>query len=117
TTPKSYDDMQRMPGDYEAQVGQRPIAVHALEHLGATDRGIIMFRKGLRRRIRMIQTGEDPPELAVLRGKVVSTYGGDTLLRVPQAPTPEEDKALLQKLIRDLGRRYIQDPPNANASS
>jgi hypothetical protein len=34
--PKSYDDMQRMPGNYEAQVSQRPIPVHALEHLGTT---------------------------------------------------------------------------------
>ena len=27
------------PRDYEAQVGQRPVAIHGLEHLGATDRG------------------------------------------------------------------------------
>jgi nitrite reductase/ring-hydroxylating ferredoxin subunit len=112
STPKSYDDMQRMPGDYEAQVNQRPIAVHALEHLGATDRGITMMRKGLRRRIRMVQRGEDPPELAVLRGKVVPTHGGDTLLRMRQAPTTEQDKKLLQQAVQDLGRRYLQSPPN-----
>src|SRR5438093_13195447 len=100
--------MQRMPGDYEAQIGQGPIAIHALEHLGATDRGVIMLRKELRRRVRMVQQGQDPPELEVLRGKVVSTCGGDTLLRVPQAPTPEEDKKLLQQVARDLGRRYLQ---------
>ncbi|MEE8303535.1 MAG: aromatic ring-hydroxylating dioxygenase subunit alpha, partial [Candidatus Tectomicrobia bacterium] len=33
-----YEDRQRQPGDYDAQVGQRPIAIHGLEHLGATDR-------------------------------------------------------------------------------
>src|SRR5258705_1245665 len=32
---ESYADGQQHPGDYEAQVSQRPIAVHGLEHLGA----------------------------------------------------------------------------------
>ena len=31
-------EQQLQPGDYEAQVTQRPIAIHGLEHLGATDR-------------------------------------------------------------------------------
>jgi hypothetical protein len=44
----SYEASQRRPGDYEAQVGQRPIAIHGLEHLGATDRGVILFRQQIR---------------------------------------------------------------------
>ena len=36
----TYEESQRRPGDFEAQVSQRPIAVHGLEHLGTTDRGI-----------------------------------------------------------------------------
>jgi phenylpropionate dioxygenase-like ring-hydroxylating dioxygenase large terminal subunit len=67
--PKSYDEMQRIPGDYEAQISQRSIAVHALEHLGTTDRGVIMMRKGLRRRIRIVQQGQDPPELEAIPRK------------------------------------------------
>jgi hypothetical protein len=50
----AYEASQRQPGDYEAQVSQRPIAVHGLEHLGATDRGVIMFRQQLRRGIRAV---------------------------------------------------------------
>ena len=46
---ETYEDRQRRPGDYDAQVTQRPIAVHGLEHLGVTDRGIIMFRRRLRK--------------------------------------------------------------------
>src|SRR4051794_29701668 len=38
----SYEAGQRQPGDYEAQVSQRPIAIHGLEHIGATDRGVMM---------------------------------------------------------------------------
>ena len=43
---RDYERMQRFPGDYEAQMGQRSIAVHALEHLAVSDRGVTMMRKG-----------------------------------------------------------------------
>ena len=39
---------QRIPGDFDAQTSQRPIAVHALEHMTATDKGVLMLRKLLR---------------------------------------------------------------------
>src|SRR6185436_5822862 len=57
---RDYEDTQRNPDDKEAQVSQRPIAVHALEHLGTTDRGVILFRKLLKRALRAIEAGADP---------------------------------------------------------
>ena len=53
----SYEESQRRPGDFEAQVSQRPVAVHGLEHLGTTDRGVTMFRKQIRRGIRAVKAG------------------------------------------------------------
>ena len=70
---RSYEDTQRYPDDKQAQESQRPIAVHALEHLSATDRGVTMFRNLLRRGLRAIAAGEDPqgvirdPEKRVIR--------------------------------------------------
>ena len=57
---RSYEDTQRHPDDKEAQVSQRPIAVHALERLGTTDRGVIMFRKLLKRALKEVEEGRDP---------------------------------------------------------
>lgn len=57
---RSYEDTQRFPDDKEAQLSQRPIAVHALERLGTTDRGVILFRKLLRRAIADVAAGRDP---------------------------------------------------------
>ena len=51
---------QQMPGDNEAIVSQRPIAIHALEHLGQSDRGVIMVRQMLRREVDKVKHGEDP---------------------------------------------------------
>lgn len=57
---RDYTDTQRNPDDKEAQVSQRPIAVHRLEHLGTTDRGVVMFRRLLRRALEEMKAGRDP---------------------------------------------------------
>ena len=57
---RSYEDRQRYPADYDAQVGQRLIARHALEHLATTDRGVIQMRKMMREGIRSVARGGGP---------------------------------------------------------
>jgi 5,5'-dehydrodivanillate O-demethylase len=46
--------------DHMAWETQGPIADRAKEHLGETDRGIIIFRKLLREQIQAVQNGQDP---------------------------------------------------------
>ena len=114
---RTYEEMQRRPGDYEAQIGQRSMARHALEHLGVEDRGVTMMRKGMRRAIKAVQNGEDPPGVLREPGGAIATYGGDTCLNVPPAATEEEDKKMMRKLGRDLANRYIKHPPNQKISA
>jgi hypothetical protein len=112
----SYEAGQRQPGDYEAQVSQRPIAIHGLEHLGATDRGVIMFRQQLRRGIRTVQAGQTPDGLCREAGKIIPTYCNDTIVRVPPAPTVEEDQQLMRTTGRKLAESYLEHPPLLNGS-
>ena len=79
----SYEAGQRRSGEYEAQVSQRPIAIHALEHIGATDRGVMMFRNQTRRGIRALQAGQDPVGFCRDAGMVTPTYCNDTVIRMP----------------------------------
>jgi hypothetical protein len=51
---------QRFPGDYEAQVGQGPIALHSAEHLVSSDRGVALVRRQLERQLGAIADGKDP---------------------------------------------------------
>ncbi len=51
---------QDFPGDWEAQVGQGPITFHSEEHLGESDRGILMLRKMLRAQLKAVAEGGDP---------------------------------------------------------
>ena len=46
--------------DHMAWETQGPISDRAKEHLGESDRGIIMFRKLLREQIQAVQSGGDP---------------------------------------------------------
>jgi hypothetical protein len=108
---ESYEDGQRRPGDYEAQVSQRPVAIHGLEHLGATDRGVSMFRNQIRRGIRAVQAGDGPTGPLRNPGRTISTYCNDTVVRI----LPAENSALDKQLLRDTGRQlaetYLTDPP------
>ena len=51
---------QRFPGDYEAQVGQGPIAMHSEEHLVSSDRGVSLVRRILRHQLEIVAAGHDP---------------------------------------------------------
>ena len=100
---RSYAERQRFPADFDAQSSQRTIAVHALEHLGATDRGVITLRKIVRDGIRAVAAGGDPWGTHWRAGEVIPTFTQDVVLKVAPAPTPEDDR----RLLRETGRSVI----------
>jgi nitrite reductase/ring-hydroxylating ferredoxin subunit len=51
---------QKFPGDFEAQTGQGAITHHSEENLAATDQGIAMLRRLLRRQVELVAGGGDP---------------------------------------------------------
>jgi nitrite reductase/ring-hydroxylating ferredoxin subunit len=109
TADRSYEERQRVPGDYDAQTSQRAIAVHALEHLGATDRGVIMTRNIIRRGIQAVQRGEDPQHVIWKEGQVVPTFANHTVILAP--PTaPEADEQFIKETGRKLAEGYLKDP-------
>ena len=57
---RSLDYIQRHPDDKEAVEGQGPIALHGLEHLVSSDKGVLLFRKILRAAVQAVREGRDP---------------------------------------------------------
>jgi hypothetical protein len=104
---RPYAERQRFPADFDAQSSQRPIAVHALEHLASTDRGVIMLRRIVRDGIRAVARGEDPPGTQWPEGTVIRTFTQDVVRRVPVAATPEDDR----RLLRATGREVVTGAP------
>jgi hypothetical protein len=107
---RSYEERQRVPGDYDAQISiHGGVARHGLEHLASTDRGVIMMRNLIRQGIRAVQNGtaserdrrNSPPN-----GKKIATYSHDRVVPgIPLATTPEEDK----RLLREVARKVVTD--------
>src|SRR5262245_30552171 len=98
---RPYAERQRLPADYDGQASQRDIAVHALEHLTSTDRGVIMFRKIVREGIRAVATGRDPRCLLRIAGPPLPTACQDTVLRIRRETDPVADA----RLLRETGRK------------
>lgn len=48
------------PGDWEAQVGQGSITLHSEEHLAASDRGVALVRRLLKRQLKVVAEGGAP---------------------------------------------------------
>jgi nitrite reductase/ring-hydroxylating ferredoxin subunit len=104
---RSYEDRQRVPGDYDAQMSiHGGIARHGLEHLASTDRGVIMMRNMIRQAIRATRNGADPRRDGRVNGKPITTFSHDRVVpAIPPAPTPAEDS----RLLREIGRKVVTD--------
>ena len=107
---RSYEERQRVPGDYDAQISiHGGVSRHGLEHLASTDRGIIMMRNMIRRGIRAVRDGEDLGYPILKNGAAVPTYSHDRVVSgIPAAPTPAEDKRLLREVARNVVAQTVQ---------
>jgi hypothetical protein len=54
------EEHQQFPGDYEAMVGQGPIAKHSEEYLATSDGGIVKLRRLLTLQLKALEKGNDP---------------------------------------------------------
>jgi len=107
---RSYEERQRVPGDYDAQISiHGGLSRHGLEHLAATDRGIIMMRNMIRQGIRAVRDGEDLGYRILKNGAAVPTYSHDRVVSgIPVAPTPAADKRLLREVARNAVAQTVQ---------
>jgi hypothetical protein len=99
---RPYAERQRFPADFDAQSSQRRVAVHDLEHLASTDRGVIMLRRIVRDGARSVAGGGTPFGASWPEGKTIRTFAQDVVLRVPPASTLEEDRRLLRATGRGI---------------
>jgi|TARA_B100000780_G_scaffold4186_1_gene3370 nitrite reductase/ring-hydroxylating ferredoxin subunit len=107
---RDYEESQRYPGDYEAQVSQRPIAIHKMENLASSDRGVMRVRKLIRNAIRALKKDQEPKQHMPTVGNVISTYQQDSIIR---ANLDENDQRLYSK---SLMKHVLESTESAEAS-
>jgi hypothetical protein len=105
-----FDERQLHPSDGSAIITQRDIAVHDLEHLADTDRGVIMLRNKFRDHIRALVRGEELPEVPRQNG-VIPTYTSDTVRHVSKAATQKEERELLNRTGISWAQEYVDEHP------
>ena len=103
TGEQPYEDRQRLPGDFDAQVSQRPIAIHALEHLTYCDKGVVMLRRLLRREMQKMAADEPLHVSQVKSGTHTPTYCHDTVLAIPMLPDVDD-----REILADIGRKVTE---------
>jgi len=96
---RNYDQRQREPGDFEAIVGQRPIAIHSLENLQGSDRGVTLVRRLIRRGIQAVKNGKPLVQPARNGMTTIPTYTQDTIISIAPGKGDETN------LLRDVGEK------------
>jgi nitrite reductase/ring-hydroxylating ferredoxin subunit len=102
---ENYKDCQYAPGDYEAIISQRPIAVHALENPTKFDAGVFLFRKLLRDAVRGTNPAAGPQQFAAwLRDNAAApnSYCTGNVLEVPEGATTEEEVTRRRHVTRQI---------------
>jgi len=99
---RTEEQRQRRPADAEAVEGMGTISAHKGEHLMPTDRGIALYRRGIRRLLRNLDQGKGVPQPQQMPGESVRTYGQDTVLRIPASASSGNDRDLLQRVEQQI---------------
>ena len=103
---RSYEEGQRMPGDYEAQVSQGTITKHEGEHRGNTDGGVARYRRMLRQAIRNLQEGIEPTRPVANADGCIPTMAGDVIVHCPGS---ESDDLGWQKKFANLVGQIVSE--------
>ena len=90
----NYKEAQYAPGDYEAIISQREIALHALENPTKFDAGVFMFRKLLRDAVRGSNPAADAAHFAEWLSSVdgaPNSYCSGNVMEIAEGSTVEEE--------------------------
>ena len=93
---------QSRPSDAEAVEGMGELSKHKGEHLMPSDKGIMLYRRKIRKLIKDLENGEKIPQPQQLPGEAVRTNGQDTVLKIPQKQTND------RKYIRSIGSEVMK---------
>jgi len=113
TNDRPYRERQWLPGDYEAQSGQGAINIHALEQLGTQDRGIVLFRRQIRRGIEAVQRGEAPRGFYRSQSEVPATFANDCIVSASDIGGDPDDPRVLRGFADRMASEYLRAPPMA----
>jgi hypothetical protein len=108
---RPYGERQWVPGDYDAMTTQGAINPHNLENLGTNDRGIVLFRRIVRRGIEAVQAGKDPAGFFLRQEDVAPTFANDYVVADSEIGGNPDDVEAQRRFAETVAQQYLQHPP------
>jgi len=99
---RTFEEKQKRPGDAEAVEGMGTISAHKGEHLMQTDHGIMIYRRRIRKLVKSLHEGKEPPQPQKKKGEIIKTNGQDTVLRIPKRNVDD------RKFIKSIGSAVMK---------
>jgi hypothetical protein len=108
---RTFEEKQKKPGDAEAVEGMGLISTHKGEHLMATDQGVMIYRRRIRKLVKNLEEGQEPPQPQKVKGEVIKTNGQDTVLRAPKRN--KDDKKFIKSIATSVMKMQfdLEDMP------
>ena len=78
------------------------ITAHKGEHLMPTDYGVMVYRRRIRKLIKSLKEGKEPPQPQNKKGDIIKTNGQDTVLRIPKRNIDD------RKFIKSIGSSVMK---------
>jgi phenylpropionate dioxygenase-like ring-hydroxylating dioxygenase large terminal subunit len=107
---RPYEERQWIPGDYDAQVSQGPTS-STKEHLGSQDRGVVLFRRYIRRNIEAVERGDDPHGVYLSDPGILPSYANDRVVPVSAVDGDPNDPKALAAFAELTAQDYLANPP------
>ena len=67
-----------------------------------TDHGIMIYRRRIRKLVKSLQQGKEPPQPQKKKGEIIKTNGQDTVLRAPKRNVDD------RKFIKSIGSTVMK---------
>ena len=78
------------------------ITAHKGEHLMPTDYGVMIYRRRIRKLVKSLKEGKEPPQPQNKKGDIIKTNGQDTILRMPKRNIDD------RKFIKSIGSNVMK---------
>jgi hypothetical protein len=90
---------------------QGPINPHSAETLGAQDRGVMLFRRYIRRGIDAVQAGQDPQGFFLRQEDVAPTFANDYVTAASDVGGNPDDPNVQRAFAEKLAQQYLATAP------
>ena len=71
-----------------------------------TDKGVMIYRRRIRKLIKSLENGQEPPQPQKIKGEIIRTNGQDTVLKAPKRN--KNDREFVKKISSSVMKMQFE---------